>query len=154
MLDTSKTNARLLDWQRRLDPGNFNKAKGAVYHTAPAIVFPDAADYPDDLSDDAVTMMFQIDGDMWIGTPVRCTIERPLVVEKQVRRGRKNAPVVILSDTRALCVVPVSANYYWSANVLTRYETLRIAFKPEKADARTKTPKHITCIATFLPTND
>lgn len=142
----------LLDWQRMLDPSNFNKTKGAAYHTAPSVVFPGSPDYPDDVPDDSVTIMFQIDGDMWIGDPQRIVVRDITFMEKPPKRGCKNGPVIGLSTTTALCAIPVSANYYWAVNVLSKHETVVVTFRPDTTiDMKTGKIKHITCVATFMP---
>lgn len=149
---------RLLEWQRMLSPDNFNKAGGAKYHTAPSVVFPGAPDYPNDAPDGSVTMMFRITYDMMLADCGHAVVSHPLVAEKQARRGRKSAPIVIMSDTSIMCVIPVSANYYWAAHVLSEHEVTRIEFRPDvksvASPAQGRDRRGVTVIATFMPNPD
>lgn len=140
-------------WQRKMDPSNFNKSRGAQYHTAPTVLTPNDIGFPDDLPLEAITFLFRISDEGWIGTPEKMTVENPLVVEKEPRRGAKNGPVFILSETAALCTVAYKDNYYWSANVLSKHQVLRITFVPEKARIDGK-KRNIVVYATFLPNED
>lgn len=143
----------LLEWQRKLDPENFNKKTGAQYHTAPSVVFPDSADYPSDAPDDSVTILFRIDEESWIGEPEKITIYDPLIIEKTPRRKSKNGPIIIMDDKRAYAAIPVKENYYWSANVLSKHRCVRIEFRPGKIRHDGKTRK-IVVVATFIPNED
>lgn len=150
---------RLLAWQRMLSPDNFNKAGGAKYHTAPSVVFPGAPDYPDDAPDGSVTIMFRITYDMMLSGCGRTVVNDPLVAEKQAKRGRKSAPIVVMSDTAVICVIPVSANYYWSAHVLADHQVTRMEFRLDKPTTGTPSDKDankrgVTVIATFMPNRD
>lgn len=150
---------RLLKWQRMLSPDNFNKTGGAKYHTAPSVVFPGAPDYPSDVPDDSVTIMFRITYDMMLTDCGHVVVRDPLVAEKQTKRGRKSAPIVVMSDTAVLCVIPVSANYYWSAHVLAEHRVVRMELRPDKATTsdprkRDATKRGVTVIATFMPNHD
>ena len=111
----------LLDWQRKLDPSNFNKARGAQYHTAPSVVFPDTPDYPKDAPDDSVTIMFYIDGDNWLDQSEKLVVDAPLFLEKPPKsKSAKHGPIMVLTDTAALGAVLYQDNYYWSAWTLTK----------------------------------
>lgn len=150
---------RLLALQRMLSPDNFNKAGGAKYHTAPSVVFPGAPDYPDDAPDGSVTIMFRITYDMMLSGCGRTVVKNPLVADKQAKKGRKSAPIVVMSDTAVICVIPVSANYYWSAHVLADHQVMRMEFRPDKPTTGTPrdkdaTKRGVTVIATFMPNRD
>lgn len=150
---------RLITWQRMLSPDNFNKAGGAKYHTAPSVVFPGAPDYPDDAPDGSVTIMFRITYDMMLSDCGKIVVKNPLVAEKQAKRGRKNAPIVIMSDAAVICVIPVSANYYWSAHILSEHQVTRIEFRPDKHKQNDPSKgdaakRGVTIIATFVPNAD
>lgn len=143
----------LMEWQRKMDPTNFNKSRGAQYHTAPTVVMPRDMGYPDDLSEDAVTFLFRISDEGWIGEPEKMEIDNPLVIEKEPAKGAKNGPVFILSETAAICTVAYKENYYWSANVLSKHQVLRIKFVPEKKRTDGK-KRNIVVYATFMPNDD
>ena len=146
-----RENKELLEWQRSLDPMRFNKATGAQYHTAPAVIFPDSADYPDDAPVGSVTILFHIDEESWIGEPERLDIDEPLIVEKPPATKRaKNGPIIVMGSERAYTAIPVKENYYWSANVLSKHHTTHITFKPGKKRTDGKHRK-IVVIATFIP---
>lgn len=144
----------LLEWQRKLDPSHFNKARGAQYHTAPTVVFPDAAEYPKRVPKDSVSILFYIDSSCWIGTlDKKTTVKKPEFIEKPPRgKSAKHGPVIILSESAALAAVVTSENYYWAAQVMSlpENEVLRATFTPGKVNKSTGKAK-IKCLVTFLP---
>lgn len=143
----------LLEWQRKMDPTNFNKSRGAQYHTAPQVVMPGTDGYPDDLPEDSVTFLFRIKEDSWLGEPERTVIDNPLLIEKEPREGAKNGPVFVLGDAAAVAAIACNENYYWTANVLAKHQALRITFLPDKKRTDGK-KRGITVYATFMPNDD
>lgn len=143
---------RLINWQRKLDPSNFSKAKGAVYHTAPAVLPPDSPDYPDGMPDNAVAIMFQLDATCWIlGEPEKEEVNDPTFQEGKPRsRSAKNGPIFLMSDDRVICVIPFKDNYYWSAKVLSQHKVLHVSIKPGKKRMDDK-PRKVQIVAAFLP---
>lgn len=152
-MDSEQFKRYLIDWQRKMDPSNFNKTRGAQYHTAPMVVMPGDMGYPDDLPEEAVTFMFRISDEGWFAEPEKMTIENPLVIEKDPNKGAKNGPVFILGDALAICSVAYKENYYWAANVLSKHQVLRITFSPEKKRDDGK-KRNVIVYATFLPNED
>lgn len=149
--------ARLLEWQRKLDPSNFNKKHGAQYHTAPSVIFPDSIDYPKGVPDESVTIMFFFSDECWLCEKRMKLPENVVFVEKPPRKNAKHGPVVIMTATEALAVLPVNENWYWSAQVLTSHEIKRCEFRFPKnntTDDSHGSKKRIACIATFMPDND
>lgn len=146
---------RLIEWQRMLSPEQFNKAGGAKYHTAPSLVFPGSPDFPDGVPNDSVTIMFRLTDDMMLRKPQHVIVKDPFIAEKPVKRGRKSAPIVMMDESSVLAVVPVSANYYWSAKMLATHKTVRLELRPDKDISdkeRIRGKKRgITVIATFIP---
>lgn len=149
-MSSSEREKYLMSWQRKMDPSNFNKSRGAQYHTAPTVVMPGDMGYPEDLPEDAVTFLFRISDEGWIGEPEKMVVDNPLVIEKEPRKGAKNGPVFILSETAAICTVAYKENYYWSANMLSKHQVLRIKFVPEKKRTDGK-KRNIVVYATFMP---
>lgn len=141
-----------LEWQRKLDPSNFNKRQGAQYHTAPAVIMGDSPDIPDDAPDGSVTVMFFIDGECWLAEPEKVVVDHPVFQEGKPRSKRaKHGPVFILGDAAALCVIPVSQNYYWTAQVMCSQDVFRATFTPDRASVKeTKAPK-VKAVVTFVP---
>lgn len=142
----------LLEWQREMDPTNFNKSTGAQYHTAPSIIMPDSSDYPQDLPEGTVTMMFWINESSWLQeTMKKIEIENPIIIEKPPQSKRaKHGPIIIMDDKQAYTAIPVKENYYWAAWMLTRNTPLRILFRPEKPKEIGQS-RNICIIASFLP---
>lgn len=141
-----------LEWQRRLDPANFNKKTGAQYHTAPSVIMGDSPDIPKDAPEGSVTVMFFIDGECWLTTPERTVVDNPLFMEGKPKTKRaKHGPVFVLSETQALCAIPVSQNYYWTAQVMCSQEVFRAVFIPDKTSTKqAKVPK-VKAVVTFVP---
>lgn len=141
-----------LEWQRRLDPSNFNKKTGAQFHTAPSVIMGNSPDIPKDAPEGSVTVMFFIDGECWIGGPERVTVDRPVFMEKPPKSKRaKHGPIIVLSETSALCAIPVSQNYYWTAQVMCSQEVFRAVFVPDRISMeKTKAPK-VKVTVTFVP---
>ena len=150
-LETEKT--RLLDWQRKLDPSNFNKATGVQYRVAPTVILPGAPEYPDNPVENSVTILFYIDSSCWV-TPLQEKIEivKPIFVEKEPQKRAKNGPVILMDETNVYAAIPVNEGSYWSAQIMTReeYEPLSAYFVPGKVNQNTGKSK-IKCIVTFLP---
>ena len=144
---------RLLDWQRKFDPSNFNKATGAQYHTAPTVIFPDAAEYPKNVSDESVTILFYLDSSCWV-TPLeeKITIEDPIFIEKEAKGRAKHGPVFIMDAAAVYAAVPVKEGAYWSVQMMTRpeHKPLLATFTPGKMNKETGKSK-IKCLITFLP---
>lgn len=142
-----------LEWQRRLDPSNFNKKTGAQYHTAPSVIMGNSPDIPDDAPDGSVTVMFFIDGSCWIsGGSERVVVDHPMFMEKPPKSKKaKHGPVIVLSETSALCVIPVSQNYYWTAQVMCSQEVFRAVFVPDKASAKKGKDPQVKVVVTFVP---
>lgn len=149
MADTNRENY-LRDWQRKMDPSNFNKSRGAQYHTAPTVVMPKDMEYPSDLPEESVTFLFRITDEGWLGEPEKMTVDNPIVIEKEPRKGAKNGPVFVLGEQSALCTIAYNENYYWTANVLSKHQVLRMKFVPEKKRMDGK-KRNIVVYATFLP---
>lgn len=147
-----KIDRRALEWQRRLDPSNFNKKTGAQYHTAPAVIMSDSPDRPKDAPEDSVTVMFFIDGECWINEPVRIDVDDPLFVERPPKQKKsKHGPILVLSATAALCAIPVSQNYYWTAQVMCSQKVWRASFVPDKAASKKGKKPRIKVVVTFIP---
>lgn len=149
-LPVSKT---ALEWQRKLDPSNFNKKTGAQYHTAPSVIMGDSPDIPADAPEGAVTVMFFIDGDCWIsGGSERVVVDHPLFIERPPKTKKaKHGPVLVLSDTSAICAIPVSQNYYWTAQVMCSQDVFRATFVPDRVSTKKgKSPK-VKVVVTFVP---
>lgn len=145
---------RLLEWQRKMDPSNFNKARGAHFHTAPIVLRPSDAEYPSDLPDDSITLLFRISDEGWLaGEPSRLVVNDPIVIEKEPRKGAKNGPVFILGADSAICSIACNDNYYWAANVLSKHRVLRVKFVPERKHDDGKR-RSIAVFATFIPSDD
>lgn len=140
----------LMEWQRKMDPSRFNKSRGAQYHTAPTVVMPSDMGYPDDMPANSVTFLFRISDEGWIGEPEKMVVDNPVLIEKEPRKGAKNGPVFVLGDQLALCTIAYKENYYWTANVLSKHQVLRMKFVPEKKRDDGK-KRHIVVYATFLP---
>ena len=77
-------------------------------------------------------------------------VDNPVLIEKEPRKGAKNGPVFVLGDQLALCTIAYKENYYWTANVLSKHQVLRMKFVPEKKRDDGK-KRHIVVYATFLP---
>ena len=145
---------RVLEWQRRLDPARFNKKRGAQYHTAPVVLPHDAVELPDELPDEALGLLFYIDAECWLGAPEKTEVQHPVFHEGTPRtKTAKNGPVFVLSDTAALCAIPVKENYYWAANTLAQHEVLWVSFSPGKNRTDGK-PRKIRVVAAFLPDDE
>ena len=143
----------LLDWQRKFDPSNFNKATGAQYHTAPSVVFPDAAEYPDNMPDESVTILFYIDSGCWVSPLTeKIMINAPIFVEKEAKARAKHGPVFIMDAANVYAAVPVKEGAYWSVQMMTRpeHQPLLATFTPGKINEKTGKAK-IKCLVTFLP---
>lgn len=153
MTDVEKERNRLLDWQRRLDPSNFNKATGAKYHTAPTVILPGAPEYPKHPIKGSVTILFYIDSSCWI-SPLKETveIEKPIFVEREPKARAKHGPVILMDELSAYAAVPVNEGAYWSMQILTleQNEALTARFVPGKVNDKTGKSK-IKCVITFLP---
>jgi len=145
-------NRLALEWQRRLDPSNFNKKTGAQFHTAPTVIMGSSPDIPSDAPENSVTVLFFIDGECWLMPPEKIVVDRPLFAEKPPRSKRaKHGPIIVLSETNALCAIPVSQNYYWTAQVMCSQDVFRATFVPDKVSTKeTKAPK-VKVIVTFVP---
>lgn len=150
MTDISKIDHALLEWQRMLDPSKFNKKTGAQFHTAPSVVFPDSADYPEDAIDGSVTILFHISNECWLSDPQKLSLESPIIVEKPPAKRAKNGPVLVLDAATAYIAIPVKENYYWAAWTLTTHETKSISFRPGKPKPDGSLGKTVV-VATFLP---
>lgn len=150
-----KVDRLTLEWQRRLDPSNFNKATGAQFHTAPAVIMPGSPDIPEDAPEGSVTMMFFIDGECWIdGNPQRVSVDSPSFMERPPRtKSAKHGPVIVLSDTAALCAIPVSQNYYWAAQVMCSQDVWRVLFVPDRVASKKGRKPRIKVIVTFVPSD-
>lgn len=144
------THAELMEWQRSFDPLNFNKARGAQYHTAPTVVMPDAPGYPEGVPENSITILFRISEECWLGEPVKTIVENPILIEKEPAKGAKHGPVFILGDASAIAAVPCKENYYWSAQVLTQHQVVRMSFSPDKKRKDGK-KRNIVVYATFVP---
>lgn len=143
---------QLLDWQRKLDPSNFNKTRGAQYHTAPSVVFPGSPDYPEDAPDNSVTIMFQVDAENWLSQEEKLIVDSPFFIEKPPKtKSAKHGPIMVLTADAALGAVVYNDNYYWAAWTLTQYPVWRAIFKRSKPNSKGKVKILIT--ATFLPEN-
>lgn len=141
---------RLLEWQRRMDPENFNKKRGAQYHTAPSVVFPDSSDYPEGVPEESVTILFHLDGANWLGGDKKVVAKNPEFIEKPPKtKTAKHGPVIILTESSVLGACEVKDNFYWSAQVLSQHEVLLATFKPGKFNKEGK--RKIVVIATFMP---
>lgn len=141
-----------LEWQRRLDPSNFNKRQGAQFHTAPSVIMGDSPDIPDDAPNGSVTVMFFVDGECWLGSPERLSVDHPIFIEKPPRSKRaKHGPVIVLGETSALCAIPVSQNYYWTAQVMCSQDVFRATFVPDVASVREGRPPKVRITVTFVP---
>ena len=141
---------QLLDWQRKLDPSNFNKTRGAQYHTAPSVVFPDSPDYPKAAPDDSVTIMFQVNAENWLCTEDKIVVDSPLFIEKPPKtKSAKHGPIMVLTTDTALGAVVYNDNYYWAAWTLTQHPVWRAAFTRTKPNSKGKVKILVT--ATFLP---
>lgn len=151
-LDAEKN--RLLDWQRKFDPSNFNKATGAQYRVAPTVILPGATEYPEHPIENSVTILFYIDSSCWV-VPLqeKIEIDNPIFVEKEPQKRAKNGPVILMDETNVYAAIPVNEGAYWSAQVMTRdeFEPLHASFVPGKVNQSTGKSK-IKCIVTFLPT--
>lgn len=146
----NKLCAECMRWQRDMDPSRFNKSTGAQYHTAPVVINPKDDFFPFDLPLEAITFLFRISDEGWIGEPEQMVIENPVLIEKEPRKGAKNGPIFILTETTALCTVAYKENYYWTCNVLAKHQVLRMKFIPEKKRSDGK-KRNIVVYATFLP---
>ena len=142
-----------LEWQRRLDPSNFNKKTGAQYHTAPSVIMGSSPDVPQDAPEGSVTVMFFIDGECWIsGNLEREVVDRPMFIEKPPKTKRaKHGPILVLSETQALCAIPVSQNYYWTAQVMCSQDVFRAVFVPDRASAKKGRAPKVKVVVTFVP---
>lgn len=140
---------RLLGWQRRLDPAVCCRPREAAFHTAPAVVFPGSPDYPSAAPERSVTVMFPLKADFWIAEPRRGIVEGAEFVEKPPRGRARRGPVALLGKTSALCVVPVSANYYYAARELSRHDVVRLELRPSR-HAQGEALGPVMCVATFL----
>ena len=145
-------NAVALEWQRRLDPSNFNKKTGAQFHTAPSVIMGNSPDIPADAPEGSVTVMFFIDGECWLGGPDKVVVDHPLFIEKPPKSKRaKHGPIIVLSETSALCAIPVSQNYYWTAQVMCSQETFRAVFVPDKTSIKKAKAPKVKVVVTFVP---
>jgi hypothetical protein len=113
---------------------------------------PGSADVPADAPAGSVSVMFFIDGECWIGEAGRMTVDRPTFIERPPRsKSAKHGPVIVLSDSAALCAIPVSQNWYWTAQVLCSQDVWRASFVPDRASTRKGKAPRIRVVATFVP---
>ncbi len=107
-----KVDQRILEWQRRFDPCRFNKATGAQYHTAPAVLLPGAHEIPNDAPGDSISVMFRVSPSAWISSPEKMEITYPVFVEKAPKsKMAKHGPVFVLGQDAAVLAIPTNENY-------------------------------------------
>lgn len=142
-----------LEWQRKLDPSNFNKRQGAQYHTAPSVIMvPDSPDRPSDAPEGSVTVIFYIDGECWIGDLRRIDADAPQFLESPPKTKKaKHGPVFVMTEEGPLCVIPVRQNYYWTAQVMCSQDVFRASFIPDKASKKVERKPKIRVVVTFVP---
>ena len=141
---------KLIEWQRKLDPANYVKATAAQYKTAPNVILPGSPDYPKGIPDDAVAISFFIDGGGWMAEREKVTVDNPTFAAKSANSKKaKFGPIVIMSETSVLAVVPASDNYYFSAYELTKHQVLTATFKPGRDNDKGKFK--VFCAAAFMP---
>lgn len=142
-----------LEWQRRLDPSHFNKKTGAQFHTAPTVIMGKSPDVPDDAPENSVTVLFFIDGECWfMPLEQKLVVDHPLFAENPPRSKRaKHGPIIVLSDTQALCAIPVSQNYYWTAQVMCSQDVFRATFTPDKVSVKKEKAPKVKVVVTFVP---
>jgi len=142
---------RLLEWQRKLDPSNFNKKQGAKYHTAPSVVFPGSPDYPEGVPDESVTIMFYIPGDDWIGERVEHSGSAIEFIEEQPKGKSKSGWVTIWDAGTIIAIAKPTSNYYWSANTVANHKLVTATIRPSKHVKENLKHSDTQIIATFLP---
>lgn len=149
----SRVDPLALEWQRKLDPSNFNKQQGAQYHTAPSVVVtPDSPDRPQDAPEGSVTAIFYIDGECWVGDLRKVVADAPEFIEGPPKTRRaKHGPVFVMTDEGPLCVIPVRQNYYWTAQVMCSQDVFRVTFIPDTVSKKVDRLPKVRAVVTFVP---
>lgn len=123
---------RSLEWQRKLDPSSFTKATGAQYKTAPSVIMPGSPDCFDDVPDDAIHIMFFINGDAWVGE--REKVKSPSIewsLESSSTKA-KFAPISVWDGAQPKMVVKHKENYYFGAYAAATLDVLMTELRPSK----------------------
>ena len=138
------------EWQRKLDPGNYAKARNAQYHTAPSVVPADSPDYPADAPAGSVTLLFFMKPECWLAGEGRFVVDEPTVVMKEAKGKTRFKPVVFKGPESVYAIMPASENYYYAAYELSLHEVVRCEFKTgRRREDGTRGPVVVT--ATFIP---
>lgn len=142
-------------WQRRLDPSHFQKATGAKFKTAPTVLMPDSSDCFPDAPDNAVHILFFIDGETWVGDREKVTSDSiEWNLEEGATKAAKFPPISVWEGPMPRMIVRHKESFYFGAYVAATHEVFRTELRPSTKKNDKGKWGQTTCVVAFIPNGD